>query len=186
MLLPIWLGAMVGYKLGLYSRQALKSFGLRLFLGGGVREGELIALGESFADHVVPRWVAPGAASAIAQDQAEQRELVLVTAAMAFYAEPIGQRLQFAQVIGTGHALDKTSGTVSVEGDNCYGPAKVERVTGMLEARAIDPDGIESVFYSDSASDAPLFNWCDEAVFVNGSPRAQAKAHRRGWRTARF
>ena len=185
-LLPVWIGAMIGYKLGLYARQTLKNFGLRLFLGRGVTEADLVALGEAFTDHVIPRWVAPGAAAAMQRDRAEQRELVLVTAAMRFYAEIIGRRLGFAEVIATDHAFDPESHAVRVEGDNCYGAAKVARVEAMLDGRGIDGAECDCVFYSDSASDAPLFDWCRVAVLVNGSAKARRKAGRRGWEVTRF
>ena len=37
-------------------------------------------------------------------------------------------------------------------------------------------------FYSDHASDAPVFEWADEAVAVNAHDRLVRLARERGWR----
>ncbi|BBC72984.1 haloacid dehalogenase [Altererythrobacter sp. B11] len=186
LLLAVWLLAMAAYKVGLCSRGALKGFGLRLFLGGRVTEARLRALGEAFADHVVPGWIAPGAARAMEQDRAEGRELVLVTAAMHFYAEPIARRLGFADILATRHHALDPHGACRIDGENCYGPEKPLRVAAFLAARGLAREACTLRFYSDSASDAPLFDWVDEAVLVDPGPGAARMAAARGWRVARF
>lgn len=183
---PIWVAAMIGYKAGLCSRGALKQFGLRLFLGARVREGDLAALGETFAERVVPDWIAPGAARAIAADRAAGRCLVLVTAAMQFYAEPIARRLGFAQVLATGHRKLAEVGPCTLGGQNCFGAEKVERVAAMLAHRGLMREACHLVFYSDSVSDAPLFDYADEAVLVDAGRRGRVRAVRDGWQVMRW
>lgn len=183
-LLPLWIMAMAGYKLGLWSRGSLKQFGLRLFLGSDVDEAMLDELGKIFAGKVVPQWVGDGAAAALKADCASGHELVMVTAAMGFYAGHIGKRLGFADIIATGHRIE--GGYCQLEGDNCYGPAKVVRVEEFLSTRGISRQDCRFIFYSDSMSDAPLFDWVDDAVFVDGSDKKQARAQARGWRCMTF
>ena len=183
-LLPLWILAMAGYKLGLWSRGSLKQFGLRLFLGGRVDEAALYDLGKAFTDKVIPLWVGDGAAATLKADRDSGYELVMVTAAMGFYATQIGERLGFADVIATGHRIE--GGYCYLEGDNCYGPAKVTRVEEFLSARSISRQDCRFIFYSDSMSDAPLFDWADDAVFVDGSDKKQARAQARGWRGMTF
>lgn len=185
LLLPVWILAMAGYKLGLWSRAALKQFGLRLMIGKGLSEERLAVLGKAYADHILPRWLAPGAARSIERDRAEDRELWLVTAAMGFYAEEIGRRLGFHRVIATGHEFEN-DGHIGLCGDNCYGSSKVARMVEALAVDEIDRDAAEFVFYSDSVSDAPLFDWCERAVLVNGSAKGRRLAARRGWDSAEF
>lgn len=185
-LAPVWIAAMAGYKAGLFSRGALKQFGLDLFLGPKVRESDLAALGEAFAERVVPAWVAPGAARSIVADRAAGRRLVLVTAAMRFYAEPIARRLGFDRVLATGHRAIADAGRCRLDGENCYGAEKVERVAAMLAQGGLAREACHLVFYSDSVSDAPLFDYADEAVLVDTGSRALRFARHRGWRTESF
>lgn len=185
-LAPVWLCAMAAYKAGVGSRRALKQFGLRLFLGKRVAESELSELGEAFADRVVPAWVGPGAARAIESDRRAGRELVLVTAAMHFYAEPIARRLGFAGVLATGHRTLETAGPCLIDGDNCYGEEKVMRVAAMLAEAGETRTGSHLVFYSDSISDAPLFAYVDEAVLVDAGAAGRRRAAREDWRVAEF
>lgn len=184
-LLPLWVLAMGGYKLGLWSRGALKQFGLRLMVGRLANDAQALALGRAYADHITPGWIAPGAARAIDADRAEGRELWLVTAAMAFYAEEIGRRLGFDRVIATGHEVTR-DGRVLLRGDNCYGATKVARMEEALAEEGVTRAEADFVFYSDSASDAPLFEWSDRAVLVNGSAKARRKAQGSGWEVATF
>lgn len=186
LLTSVWLAAMAGYKLGLCSRGALKQFGLRLFLGSRMTEDGLAALGEAFAAQVVPTWVAPGAARAIEADRRAGRELVLVTAAMQFYAGPIARRLGFARVLATPHRALDAAGPCLLEGANCYGEEKVSRVTAMLAETGVARHQCRLIFYSDSVSDAPLFGHADEAVLVDAGRSGRRRAEREGWRVAPF
>ena len=68
-----------------------------------------------------------------------------------------------------------------IAGENCYGPAKLRMI-----AEWVDKSGLKGVhghvrFYSDHASDAPVFEWCDEPVAVNPHGRLRRLAKQRGW-----
>jgi len=184
LLSPVWIGAMLGYKAGLCSREALKGFGLRLFLGP-VGQAELDDLARSFADRVVPAWIAPGAHDALRRDRTEGRTIVLATAAMAFYADEIARRIGFDHVVATGHHVD-SSAICRIAGGNCYGPAKVPRIEGLLRDQGLDRTDCDIRFYTDSTSDAPLLDWCDEGVLVNSGPAGRRMAAKHGWRDVRF
>ena len=184
MLLPAWILAMAGYKLGFISRGQLKQVGLRLFLGNRVDDLALARLGEAFCAWVMPRWISQAAAQSIEADRAEGNRLVMVTAAMGFYAVPIARELRFDEVLATGHRTER--GRCLLDGDNCYGVAKVLRVEQLLAQLYVNRASSRFKFYSDSMSDAPLFDWCDEAIFVNGSRRENARAMRRGWKVSQF
>lgn len=179
-LMPVWVGAMAGYKAGFGSRGALKDFGLRLFLSGA-DEKDLGELATSFRDRVLPDWLGDGARSALERDRAEGRVLVLATAAMAFYAGDIGKALGFDHVVATRHRLD--AGQVRIEGENCYGPAKVGRIEALFRDAGLDRGDCHVRFYSDSVSDAPLLDWSDDAVLIDQPARVAAA---RGWRAMRF
>jgi HAD superfamily hydrolase (TIGR01490 family) len=186
-LAPVWFAAMALYKLGFFSRRALKEFGLRLFLGRRMDAVRLQSISQAFADRVVPAWLAPGAMQAMADDRAEGRSLILATAAMEFYAAEIGRRLGFDHVVASrARPLSAGPATCMIEGENCYGTQKPARVQALFDELGWNRSDCIIRFYTDSASDAPLLDWADQPVLVNGGPRARRTAQARGWAQARF
>ena len=130
---PVWIAAMALYKARLFSRDALKNFGLRLFLGRNADEAALADLGAAFARHVVPAWVAPRAAASIAREREEGHRLVLATAAMEFYARPIGELLGFDAVVATECVTDPGRHAPRIAGRNCYAADKLEACRRWLD-----------------------------------------------------
>lgn len=183
-LVPVWVLAMAAYKAKLFSREALKGFGLRLMLGR-VDARTLDDLASGFADGVVPHWIGPGAAQALERDRSEGRMLVLATAAMEFYAAEIARRIGFDHVIATRHAR-ADGGHCRIEGGNCYGDGKVPRVEALLARLGLARSECHVRFYTDSTSDAPLLDWSDEGVLVDAGARGRQVAAARGWQVARF
>jgi phosphoserine phosphatase len=125
--------------------------------------------------------IRPGAKVAIARDQAEGRRVVMATASYRLYADAIGELLGFDDVIGTGSIIGLDSQVhAKIDGENCYGPAKLRMVTDWLAKSGLQRGHVR--FYSDHASDAPLFEWADEAVAVNPHLRLARLAKERGWK----
>ncbi|KLE35423.1 HAD family hydrolase [Aurantiacibacter luteus] len=174
--LPIWVMAMIGHKVGLWQRTALKTFGMRLMAG---RRGpaELAQVAESFA---VSRGFLPRAQRAVAEDLAAGRRVIVATAAFAFYARPIAMRLGIHEVVGTHWDGE------GIPGGNCYGPVKLARVQAWLADEGLAREGLRVRVVSDSRADAPLLDWADEGWFVNPSARRVAEIERRGWRVVDF
>ncbi|WP_164843897.1 haloacid dehalogenase-like hydrolase [Croceicoccus ponticola] len=183
-LVPIWIGAMIAYKAGLFSREALKSFGLKLLVGRIDQPG-LDELAVAFADKILPGWIGNGAQIALSRDRGEGRLLILATAAMEFYAGEIARRIGFDHVIATRHA-DPRGAFCQIEGGNCYGDAKVPRVEALLASIGLSRSDCDVRFYTDSTSDAPLLDWSDEPVLVDAGARGRGMAKARGWALTRF
>ncbi len=124
--------------------------------------------------------VRPGARTAIARDKAEGRRVVMATASYTLYAAAIGKRLGFDDVIGTGSIIGLDERVhAKIDGENCYGPAKLRMVTDWLQKSGLERGHVR--FYSDHASDAPVFEWADEAVAVNPHAELARLAIQRGW-----
>ncbi|HEY1144223.1 MAG TPA: HAD-IB family hydrolase [Sphingomicrobium sp.] len=180
LLLPIVLVAMVAYVTKLIDRGRLKEICHRLLLGHKRHPHELEPLVASFADRTAVANVRPGALAAIARDKAEGRRIVMATASYRLYAEAIGKRLGFDDVIGTGSIIGLDSRVhAKIDGENCYGPAKLRMVEDWLVKSGFERGHVR--FYSDHASDAPVFEWADEAVAVNPHDRLKRLAAERGW-----
>ena len=178
--IPFVILSMLAYVLKLIDRGKLKEINHRLLLGGETRHDVLEPLVESFADRVAAGNIRPGARAAIARDKAQGRRVVMATASYRFYARAIAERLSFDDCIGTNSVLGLDARVhARIDGENCYGPAKLRMIERWLEAEGITRAHVR--FYSDHASDAPVFEWSDEPVAVNPHDRLLHLAAARGW-----
>jgi HAD superfamily hydrolase (TIGR01490 family) len=181
LLLPLVLLSMLAYAAKLIDRGRLKEINHRLLLGGRRHPAELKPLVDRFAAATVAGNIRPGARDAIARDKAEGRRVVMATASYRLYAEAIADQLGFDDVIGTNSIIGLDSRVhAKIDGQNCYGPAKLAMVTDWLANSGFGRGHVR--FYSDHASDAPVFEWADEPVAVNPHDRLRALASERGWR----
>jgi HAD superfamily hydrolase (TIGR01490 family) len=180
LLIPFVILSMLAYALKLIDRAKLKEINHRLLLGHKRHPHELKPLVDSFADKTVAANIRPGARLAIARDKAEGRRVVMATASYRLYADAIGARLGFDEVIGTGSIIGLDDRVhAKIEGDNCYGPAKLSMISDWLAKSGLERGHVR--FYSDHASDAPVFEWADEAVAVNPHDRLARLAAQRRW-----
>lgn len=178
-LLPIFLFTMPAYPLGLIDRKGLKAWGFRLLLGRRVEKDTLQHLSGLFADHVIAKNVYADAQRIIAENRAEGRVLVMATASPDFYAEQIGARLSFDEVIATRQSrADDGSYLPPIDGANCYGSDKLDRIVEWLDGPRHEAD---VRFYSDHHSDAPVLAWADAAFAVNPNAKLSAMAARENW-----
>jgi len=181
LLIPFAALSMLAYAAKLIDRGRLKEINHRLLLGHNRHPAELKPLIDSFAEATLKRNIRPGARAAIARDKAEGRRVVMATASYRFYARGIAERLGFDDCIGTNSILGLDERVhAKIDGENCYGPAKLRMIETWLTAAAIDRGHVR--FYSDHASDGPVFEWSDEPVAVNPHEKLARLADERGWR----
>ena len=181
LLLPIVVGSMLAYVAKLIDRGRLKEINHRLLLGNMRHPTELKPLVESFAAATLAGNIRPGARVAIARDKAEGRRVVMATASYRFYAREIAARLGFDECIGTNSILGLDDRVhARIDGKNCYGPVKLAMIEDWLAAHGLARGHVR--FYSDHASDAPVFDWSDEPVAVNPHDRLRRLAASRGWK----
>ena len=179
-LIPFVVLSMLAYVLKIIDRGRLKEINHRLLLGGETDRAVLEPLVESFAERTAARNIRPGARDAIARDKAEGRRVVMATASYRFYARAIAERLGFDDCIGTGTLLGLDDRVhAKIDGENCYGPVKLRMIEKWLAAEGLTRAHVR--FYSDHASDAPVFEWADEPVAVNPHDRLLVLAGQRGW-----
>jgi len=183
LLLPLVIASMLAYVVKLIDRGRLKEINHRLLLGHKRHPAELKPLVESFAEATLAHNIRPGAREAIARDKAEGRHVVMATASYRFYAREIAERLGFDECIGTNSILGLDERVhAKIDGENCYGPAKLTMIEEWLGRSGLGRGHVR--FYSDHASDAPVFEWAEEAVAVNPHHRLKRLAAQRRWRVA--
>lgn len=180
---PLVIASMLAYLAKAISRARLKEINHALLLGRSIHPAQLKPLVDSFADAQVARNIRPGARAAIARDKAQGRRIVMATASYRFYAAAIAERLGFDDVIGTGTVLGLDEALLArIEGENCYGDAKLRMIAAWVEKSGLKGTHGHVRFYSDHVTDAPVFEWADEAVAVNPHARLRKLAAARGWR----
>lgn len=178
--LPLVALSMLAYATKLIDRGRLKEINHRLLLGHDRHPVELKPLVDGFAQATLAHNVRSGARDAIARDKAEGRRVIMATASYRFYAREIAEQLGFDDCIGTNSILGLDERVhAKIDGENCYGPAKLRMVQEWLGKSGLTRGHVR--FYSDHASDAPVFEWADEAVAVNPHDKLRKLAAARGW-----
>lgn len=181
-LLPFVGLSVLAYSLRLIDRQRLKEINQHLMLGPHTRKSELATVVTSFAEKTLATNVHPGAFDAIAADRAAGRRLVMATASYRLYVEAIADQLGFDALIATNSLIGLDDRVIArVDGENCYGPAKLRMILAWMDAQGISRDQAHIRFYSDHASDAPVLEWADEPFAVNAHDRLRRMAKQRGW-----
>jgi HAD superfamily phosphoserine phosphatase-like hydrolase len=182
LLFPIVAGAILLYTLRVIDRANLKESIQRLLVGRSVDAKKLAGLVDSFAEKTERKNIRRGAPARIAQDKAEGYRLVLATASYRLYAEAIGKRMGFDDVIATETLVGlDTRIMATIDGENCYGPAKLRMVTAWMKNVGIAREDATIRFYSDHVSDAPVLTWADEAFAVNAHGPLQKLARNMKW-----
>jgi HAD superfamily hydrolase (TIGR01490 family) len=180
LLLPLVALSMLSYVAKLIDRGRLKEINHRLLLGGKRSPELLRPLVDGFARKTVAHNIRPGARAAIARDRAEGRRVVMATASYRLYAVAIADALGFDDCIGTNSVIGLDAQVhARIDGENCYGPAKLRMIEAWLAVKGLERAQVR--FYSDHASDAPVFEWADEPVAVNPHDRLKRMAAARGW-----
>lgn len=181
-LMPLLLPGFIAYLLERIDRKTLKEYMQRVMLGPHTASDELARVSSSFADKTIARDIFPGALRTIAADRAAGRRLVLATASYKLYVDAIAERLGFDDVIATNSLTGLDDRIIAkVDGENCYGPAKLRMIAAWMAANGITRHQTHIRFYSDHASDEPVLAWADEPFAVNAHDRLRKLAQERGW-----
>lgn len=125
----------------------------------GVFEGlsveEVDAEGVAFAHKVATSWMRPDVAARLRWHQDQDHVVLLVSASLAPYAEPLGELLELDGVLCT--RIESVDGyfTGNLVGANCRGVEKVERIVEWCREAGVSPDSIQYA-YGDSEGDRPM------------------------------
>lgn len=168
------------FLLRIIDRGRLKQWNQHLLMGDNAPQAQVRAAARAFAAAQLTHNIYAQAKAQIAADRGEGRRVVIATASYGFYAEAIGAVLGVADVIGTRVAVDHGCIRARIDGENCYGTAKLRMFECWLATNGMT--GAEMRFYSDHLSDAPMFERAADAVATNASPALRALAVARGWR----
>ena len=181
-LLPLAGVASLAYLAKVIDRARLKEVTHRLMIGRAIPPAELAAVAEAFADDMAATNLFADARARVEADRAAGWEPVLATASHGYYAQAIAARLHIATVIATAARRDADGNVLArLEGENCYGPAKLRLIEAWMAREGIAREDIQVRFYSDHVSDAPVLEWADEPFAVNAHGPLRRLAAVKGW-----
>jgi len=128
----------------------------------GLESARLSEIGRAFADEVVDRYLRADVVERVEWHRHQGHELVLVSASLAAYLDPIGKRLGFDAVLATELAVhDRGHLTGALAQPNVRGPEKVRRLDQWLGDR---PAFVWA--YGDSSGDRELLARADQPITV--------------------
>jgi HAD superfamily hydrolase (TIGR01490 family) len=141
------------------ARDAAKAAVVSRMLGG--RPYDVVrATGESYAAELRAVRLRPDVLGRLRWHQGRGDEVVLVTAALDVYVEPLGRELG-AEVLATRLAVGAAGElTGELDGANCRGDEKLRRL------RLLVGDDVELWAYGNSSGDAPMLDAADVGVWV--------------------
>lgn len=181
LLLPLLLPIAALYALKLVPRRTMKQAMHRLALGGALPERDAARLADRFARRLVARGLYAEGVALIEAERRAGRRIILATAAPHFYTAALARRLGIADVVATESSWQQGRLVPAIGSANCYGADKRLMVEAFLDRAHVAREAAHIRFYSDHASDLPMFELADEAVAVNPSAKLQAIARARGW-----
>lgn len=181
LLLPLLLPVALLYALKLIPRCRMKQAMHRVALGGALPEREAARLADGFARLLLSRGLYAEGIALIETERKAGRWIVLATAAPHFYTAALARRLGIGDVVATASSWRNGHLTPGIASANCYGADKRALVEAFLERAGIAREAAHIRFYSDHASDLPMFELADEAVAVNPSAKMRGIAAARDW-----
>ncbi|CAN5673115.1 HAD family hydrolase [soil metagenome] len=137
----------------------------RLFAGDD--PARVAAVGRRYAA-TLPGRLRPQMLEQIAWHRRRDHEVVIVSASLLAYLEPLGAELGVHHVIGVGLAIGddgRLSGEIT--GLNVRGPEKAARLRAWFAGQ----DATELWAYGDSSGDQDLLAMATTAVWMDGRPR---------------
>lgn len=152
---------LVAARLDHARRDDAKAALLRRLLAGR-SERWLRDLGRRYADRVVARNLRPDTMATLVRHREQRDDVVIVSASLALYLEPVGELLGAKAVLATEMEVD-VDGCLTGElaRPNVRGAEKVRRLDEWLGSRLC-----HVVAYGDSTGDHELLARADEAVRV--------------------
>ena len=146
---------------------ALSGEALKVWLGRASRDRfKALLIGKLFPGHsmaalqrigvehaaAITAWCRPAALERIRWHKQQGHRLVMVSASLSFYLEPVAQQLGFDDLLCTGLAVADDVCSGQLQGGNCRAAEKVRRLEALLGTL----QSFEIYAYGDSDGDAEM------------------------------
>ncbi|MGA1361604.1 MAG: HAD-IB family hydrolase [Ilumatobacteraceae bacterium] len=132
----------------------------------GLAEDGLRDRGEHFAGRVAARWMREDVVRRLRAHQDAGDVVVLVSASLDAYLEPLGDILEVDAVLCTRLEYADGVATGEIVGGNCRGSEKVRRIAEWAGSAGFGGEGWLAAAYGDSSGDDEMLAMAREAVRV--------------------
>lgn len=187
LMLPLLLPLLALYGLRRMDRAQLKCAMVRLLMGEPKRV-HVEAAARSFARKTARGGVFPPFAAHLAAQRKAGATIVIATASFDFYVIELARLWGIDRVIATRSVWQSGPTPASdrlqarIDGENCYGQAKRDRVEAYFAQQGWPTSAEAQIsFFSDHHSDLPMFELASTPVAVNPNDRLAVLAAQRGW-----
>lgn len=136
---------------------------------------EVESHGISFASMVADRWMRQDVCARLRWHQDQGHVVVLVSASLSAYLNPLGDLLEVDAVLCTELEIEENIYTGQIIGANCRGSEKAERLRIWCEEAGIDISSIEYA-YGDSKGDTELIGMATNGIWVHKGTLDQVPA----------
>ena len=144
---------------------------LKEIVVGGVFRGrfvsEVAAVGGAFAAHVEAKMLRPDTLARLRWHQSSGHSVVLVSASLRPYLDPLAASLGLEGVLCADVERDGDRYLDTLVGGNCRGPEKARRLAAWLAANDLTDADIWA--YGDSSGDRELLAMAHHPVWVGGT-----------------
>lgn len=163
--LPRSLAAFFLYSIKYYDEKRVKQVFLRFI--AGIDEKEMEILVKEFYEEVLSKIFYSDAIAMIKNLKNKGCKIYLISASPEFYLKELYNIEEVDKIIGTEIAVVNGKYVAEIIGVNNKGEAKVKRLITEIKEEGLDVDWKSSYMFSDSVSDAPLFNLVGKPYLIN-------------------
>jgi HAD superfamily hydrolase (TIGR01490 family) len=128
--------------------------------------------------HMRPH-ISPAMRARVAEHKRAGDRLVVITASVFFFAEPLVRELEIDELLGTQVGFVDGRCTGRVDGEILEGPLKLDAARRLADERGVAL--ADCTFYSDHIADLPLLEAVGSPVVVGPHRPLEAIARARGW-----
>ena len=132
-----------------------------------IDEKDLATLTKAFYDERLSKLLYKDALDMIKKLKSEGCMVVLISASPEFYIKEFYAIKEVDLIIGTKFTFEGGKFARKMEGNNCKGKEKVERLNQVLKEKNIKVDFKNSYMFSDSLSDKPLLDLVGNPYLIN-------------------
>lgn len=133
----------------------------------GIKEEDMKIIVKEFYDKRLSKILYKDAVDMMKKLKSEGYKIYLISASAEFYLNELYNIKEVDKVIGTRFLCESGIHKSKMQGENCKGEEKVNRLMQELKKNNIDVDFKNSYMFSDSLSDLPLFNLVGNPYLIN-------------------
>lgn len=133
----------------------------------GIDETEMQRIVKDFYEKRLSKILYKDAIDTMKKLKSEGYRIFLISASAEFYLNELYNIKEVDRVIGTKFRLEEGIYRGIIEGKNCKGEEKVERLMQVIREENLEVDFKDSCMFSDSLSDLPLFKLVGKPYLIN-------------------